>query len=470
MTTGQIRKEVDFIKGIKLIGLILTNIILYLLISKSFDVVNLAWVSILQLVINLLILNINSNKQLIFISIFLVLSWIFHCGQIVKYAFNISGEVPLPFYNYGTNEDFVNAFIFYFCSQTLIVFGYLICKKTSYDSKVLLSNSTSTFYLAITLIVIGIVPRLYIDLSKLLVSIRSGYVKIYDIYVPTVLNSLAFICDAGFMLLLLAWDSKRAKAIVFYSVLLYKFLIMFSGSRQYAVCFLLVFTIVYFWIIKEINFRKKIILFIGIAIAVILIDFIGKIRSQGFKLATIGQMFDIKNNTVIGDSLGEFGSAYCSLIAAIKQVPDVARYGYGRSYLAAILSAIPTLVSRIPILKESVTFTTLLNNTEFFGGSYIGEFYYNFSWFGILAAGVLGYVIRKCQNGISNRDNVKGIMWNSLVYMWLLLYIRGYITDMAQSVIWLWFIVFVLFAPNKSDMRKELLNERTYGNDNNSCL
>lgn len=417
-----------------------SNIFLSLFLPEQFEITRVAWISIIQLIVNCVIICIFCRNK-IFLLLFISFSWLFHCGQIVKYAFNIAGNVPLSFYNYGTEQDFLKAFIFYFASQVFLCFGCLIgcLNKTKEKSRPI--ENVNYGKLAKILILLGIVPRLYIDISRVLVSVKSGYVEIYSLYFPQMLSTIAFFCDAGCFLKLNVDKNKPGNNLFFLIVVLYKLFVMVSGARQYSFCFLIVWVVFYSWNIKNIKAFQKLILALIVLVIVLFVGGIGSIRQGGFSFDKFFASFSITNNSLVGDMLGEFGSGFLSLVVSINGFPNLHSYGYGKSYIAAIMSAVPKLVNLFPSLKESVTFTTLFTNTKFFGGSYLGEFYYNFSWFGVSGVFIVGYIVGKCQSNLYRSFEPISLLWSVVILMQFILFIRGYITDMAQMCIWLWLFI-----------------------------
>lgn len=418
---------------------LLLNISMLILFPKEFRVDMLAYFSMIQLIINCITISIYCRKSIILI-LFLLFSWLFHCGQIVKYGFNISGEVPLSFYSYGTDIDFLNAFAFYFMSQITLTIGCLMGFRKEYKERDIVGG-VNPKRLAITLIIIGIIPRVYMDLSRLTAALQNGYSGAYGLIFPSFFNTIAFMCDAGCFLLLYTNRQKKGNNLFFIVVALYKLLVMLSGMRQNPVCFLIVWTIFYCWYIKKINLVHKVLLCVIAFAVIIFIDFIGSVRSTGFSFESLKECSMLLNGSLIGDTLGEFGSGFCSLVVAMHGFPEQVPFGYGKTYLAAIMASVPKLLDLFPALRESITFTTLFSNTTYFGGSYLGEFYYNFSWLGTLCPLLVGYVVGKCQQVLAFSKNDVYIAWYAVLLIQLVLFIRGYIADMAQTSIWLWCII-----------------------------
>lgn len=416
------------------------NTFLCIWISNGYEIERFAWISICQLIVHCIFVSCYC-KQKIFILLFICFSWAFHCGQIAVCAFDLKGELFLPFYNYGTQEDIYKAFIFYFGSQIFLTVGCIVGNNKSGKKKRSELTNIDLRSLALMLIVIGGIPRLYIDMSRLMLGLSSGYKAVYSFKTTSVSNSIAFMCDAGLILLLINSAKRKNCSGIYWFILVYKLIVILSGARQEAFCFLIVWTVIYFWYIKKIKAIQKTLIAILSIVAVAFIDFVGTVRTDGFSFALIANSFSLVNNSLIGDTLGEFGCAFSSLVVAINGYPRLYSFGYGKSYLAAILSAVPKLVSAFPWLLESTTFTTMFSNTFSFGGSYLGEFYYNFSWGGIIALYIVGYVIGRCQAAFERNDNTLDICWKAVILIKMILFVRGYISDMAQSCIWLWIVI-----------------------------
>ena len=89
-------------------------------------------------------------------------------------------------------------------------------------------------------------------------------------------------------------------------------------------------------------------------------------------------------------------------------------------------------VSQLP---KSVTFAL--------GGSFLGELYYNFSWFGVLGSIAIGAFMMRLHDGITDkRENATMYKaWCSILTTSMVLFVRGYFTDMMQKLVWTYWII-----------------------------
>lgn len=434
-------------------------IIIFLNLITSFSYTQMAIVSIVQLILNLMALKF--LVKLDFISIpcmFVLFTFIFHCGEILKYGFDIPGTDYFPLELYASNFEISKAFIFYLLSQAFIFLGIGVSIKPSQNSiyrinqlsMKLPKDSKNTGRI---LFGIGIIPRLFLDVYQLYISSRGGYMALFTENIPQFVSTLAFFFDAGVIYLLISESDKKKTTTIFWGVLLYKAFTMLSGSRQDKVCFLLIWIYIYYLIKNKLNIKKTLVLIIMSFLGFYFISSIGAgrvnsdIEFGGF-LSTINTF-----SYTIGSSLSEFGSAFNTLVLAVKYTPFNISYGYGLSFVAAIVSCVPLLVARIPLLADKTIFITQLPGCIYhsLGGSFLGELFYNFSWIGPVFCIFIGSILGKSHYGIKNKDNNLSNVacLYSVIGTAMFLYVRGYVTDMGQKIIWLSILLIILKSKEK---------------------
>lgn len=433
----------------------LTLMLLYLY-DPAMSYKNMAIIGITQWIINVILLKFCSGLELFSIpNIFSFFSMIFHCGQILKKGFGIKGDVPLPFENYATPSTIQAAFFFYLFSQTIYYVAVLVGFHASRSSIQSENNGKELYQLDVTiygkvLLILGVIPRIYVDVLSFMAARSNGYAGVYSLYIPSVVQTMAFFFDAGLIFML--FNNKKFNAtVLFLLVLGYKCLMMMTGSRQDKVAFLCVWVYVYFFIINKITLWKSLLLTLICAVGFVFISAIGELRGgdliRNKEILAAMQGDSISN--MFGGALGEFGSAFNTLEVAIQYTPSSIPYGYGRTYLAGILSTVPLIVNQIPDLAETVVFLTQLPNdlTFAFGGSYLGELYYNFSWFGIAGSYIIGVINTKLHNCLTEENEnqrAKKCLY-AVIATAMILFVRGYFTDMVQKLVWTYFIIYIVW-------------------------
>lgn len=430
---------------------ILIFIIFLLLIFLKFSWEIAAILSVCLLVLSLFCLKGAFEINIIsYSSLFLVCLWIFYCGQIMNYAFDLEGTNYLYFINYGSENSCRHAFIFYFIAQFLLTefigksYGKRRNKKT--DSSKKIPNNFSHLLFAI-----GIIPRLYCDFTYLNYGLANGYDG-RAVYLPQFVNTLAYFADIAILIELVRAGRRKSSTILLLVILIYKIIMMMSGSRAEAFCFIIVAVYIYFFINKK---DKVIKLFMYILIGYFTLAFImtiGDLRADAFQsFSVLGETFwSNVTGGFLSDMFGEFGSAFTTLVKTINDTPSQVDYGYGLSYLSGILSVVPTLVSKIPFLSNMTAYISQYSNVSSFGGAFLGELYYNFGWFGLLAVPIVGKIVGWINALLESLKMNKNINNNTILSLVLavsmLLFIRGYFSDMVQKIVWL--LVFAYFMTN----------------------
>lgn len=399
-------------------------------------------------------------------NMFGVFSLLFHCAQIIKKGFNIKGTVPLPFENYAEISTIQIAFSFYLISQTVYYIALLVGFHSHEESIIAakyknLEEDADTLVYGKVLLILGTIPRLYIDIVSLIGARNSGYAGVYSLYIPGPIQAMAFFFDAGLIFVL--FGCKKRSDVVFFAVLVYKCLMMTTGSRQDKVVFLLIWVYIFFFIINQITFTKILALVGACVVGFVFISAVGAARggdSTGIR-ETLNVMQDGKLSNMLGGSLGEFGASFVTLEVAIRYTPSQMAYGYGRSYLAGVLSIIPLLVKQIPVLAKTGYFLSQLPDdlTFAFGGSYLGELYYNFSWVGIVGSYVVGSTNITLHNSLMSKKNITRKCLDAIVATAMILFVRGYFTDMAQKLAWTYFIVYIVRLCQQRKRRKSCKEE-----------
>ena len=435
------------------------TIVTLLILNVSSDWKLIAYIEILFLIISIIYLKIAFDERVFsFGTVFLICVWIFHCGQIINHGLDLEGTNYLFFLKYGSEDSAYRAFIYLFISQFLLTLFIGIGRNKYNDHRV--TEKQVPTYFPLLLLVVGLGPRLYYDFMYLNYGLLNGYSGA-AVYIPQFVNTLAFFADIAVLLIILKIREKKTATLLFAIVLVYKSVMMMSGSRQEAFVFIIILSYLYFFIIRSVK-RRKLILYVLLGyLALSFIMTIGEIRVSTFQ--SIGVVWNtfLKNLTggFIGNMFGEFGSAYTTLVKTVKDTPSNVGYGYGLSYVAGIASVIPTFVNRIGILSNKTAYIVQYSGVASFGGSFLGEFYYNFGWFGLLAVPIIGSIVGKTSASIENLKHTNRITVDSvktLIFaISLLLFVRGYFSDMAQKVVWSIIVVSVFSTYRERGVSKD---------------
>lgn len=426
------------------VAFFISHSILYLFLPTELSYTFMAYLAAFQLLLFLICaVSFMRIKLVSFSTIFYLCSCLFHYGQILLVGFDIPGKLYLDFRNYATMANQTAGFKFCLWCHLFLAAGIYISENTQRTQRagrpVSLKELKNT---AMILAILGILPRLYIDISLLMSGITMGYLSIYQLYIPQFIYSLAFFWDAGCIMLLYAWKESKKQKYLFWGVLLYDCLMMMSGVRMDKVTILIVWGYLYYFILND-KRKNKFNLIVLVAVGLLFLSALTVTRSEENR--SITQIFEyMKIDSIVGDILGEFGSTFDTLLLAVSFVPGVTRYGMGASYLAGLLAVVPTLVQNFPSLDAAARFLQNLPNKFSLGGSYLGEIYYNFSWAGIFALAIVGYYIGKIDKLLKSNELTIRVILAAVIAPSALLFIRGYFSDFSQKIIWVMAVVYLV--------------------------
>ena len=270
--------KTKFMMVVLFCGQLLVNLML-IAYRVDFSYTQMSVLAITETVIDIIVLKTICSFPVVSIpNIFAFFSLMFHCGQLIKEGFNIEGTVPLPFEYYGDAMTIQKSFTFFLLSQTVYFIAVGIsCGKLQKEKKVNKRQADISVYGKI-LVLIGVIPRLYIDILSLVGARANGYEGVYSIYFPQAIQSIAFFFDAGLFFLLYAQTDRRKQKFYLVAVIVYKCIMMSTGARQDKVAFLLVWLYVYFFIINKITVKKLALLVVVCIAGFMLVSAIGTIR------------------------------------------------------------------------------------------------------------------------------------------------------------------------------------------------
>lgn len=373
--------------------------------------------ALIQLLVTLIIVNAARENFFSYGVLFITLTFVFHMGNLVVtqlFGYKNDYLYTLP------NNVICNGIAFYMFCQVAVLIG--MCTSTSrvsknqrkdrfiIDKKVLLKTG-------IVCAIFGTLPKIYVDYQRIMAQQSTDYstaVSIAGQY--GWLSILAQFSYVGILILIFLSRGHKIRArIILFLASVCEIVSMMSGGRLNQVSFMLVMICVYIVRVEKPHVSQVIALLILIYIFCSLLNMIadlrgiGTIRLEDFKNAIVDS-FSGKNP--IFDFLSEAGGTFMSLGLAEKYFPSYHGFVYGRSYIDSILSVIPVYESNVADMN-SLVFIYSFPDSNWLGGSWLGEVYFNFSWLGCIFCYFVGRILGKVEN-IFMIDDKKGNYIGSL--------------------------------------------------------
>lgn len=372
--------------------------------------------------------------------IFIILTYVFHFGQVFLYIFGINNPLPPKFnINYYETSVLVNSL--YYSLIVIVIFqivGFLLLKKiinhTINISKKQIADNKIDSSFFIIMILITILPYLYVDISQMLLASELGYVDAYKFgnsYFLSLFVNFFLISLFGF---LTSTNNRKLGKMIIFIFAIWNVIKMFTvGNRSQPMAILLALVFIYISISKPKKIKiKPIHIVLGLLI-LLLLPYIAYIRNSTSNTNEYSNfIFYLLNDNPISYLLAEFGGTILTLFTVIDIVPEIVSFSNGLTYLGSLTILLPFSTTIFGgYFSAHISVGETMNS--FFGGglggSWIAELYFNFGYFGILLVPIYSFCIKRISDMIDNNIVPKYTINRALMfYMLIPLFIfpRGY--------------------------------------------
>lgn len=419
------------------IALFLAIIILKIQSTSLYTVAFLCSLSITLFIISSFYLRV---RKLNVYFIFIILTYVFHFGQVFLYIFGINNPLPPKFnINYYETSVLVNSL--YYSLIVIVIFqivGFLLLKKIinysiNISKKQIADNKIDSSFFII-MILITILPYLYVDISQMLLASELGYVDAYKFgnsYFLSLFVNFFLISLFGF---LTSTNNRKLGRIIIIIFAIWNVIKMFTvGNRSQPMAILLALVFIYISISKPKKIKIKPIHIVFGLLILLLLPYIAYIRNSTSNTNEYSNfIFYLLNDNPISYLLAEFGGTILTLFTVIDIVPKIVSFSNGLTYLGSLTILLPFSTTIFGgYFSAHISVGETMNS--FFGGglggSWIAELYFNFGYFGILFVPIYSFCIKRISDMIDNNIVPKYTINRALMfYMLIPLFIfpRGY--------------------------------------------
>lgn len=417
----------------------------------------LAVVIVLLYIYDIFIMSIEKIKILSLVFFFITLSYVFHFGQVFLNAFFTDYTyISSNYLTIYTKELTKEALLFSLNIIQIVNSGVIIFNNNkSYEKRKLLHfNNISPRQMKFMgwIICLLTVPfKVIYTLTAITIVQNESYLESAVAGYSGVFIQIGNFCIIGFVLLLLSYSNNIKRAtIILCGELVFFLWTMMSGGRIYAVVGIIILCYCYFLIVKKVNFKNFIFLMLLGYLFLQVITIITELRmTTNFNVVTLmAELINPSNNFILR-LLDEFGATQYTVIVTLAEVPDYLEYYLGQSYVKAWALAGVNIGGILAQIKEEIQYTYLFSRQYSFGGSYIGELYYNFGYYAYVFAPFVGMFVAKLSNSVEfYLKNRQYINFSLLIMpMWATLqWVRGYFDGFSRATIWGAAFILVLYA------------------------
>ena len=425
-----------------------------------------------ELIIFLFVNAIISRKIISFSSLFIMILFLFHFGQLMIYAYfrsiysHVRFLLLLNLPNAIHGFKLINLVFLSICWGILL--GELKDNSNYFPQEHQIMNQKFDWKHVSKIIIATTFPvKMFIDMRCLIVSIAQGgrAARAWINTFPNILLYYGKISLIGFGLLLFVMkDEPKKQRNLFLFIESYVLIMMVSGIRSENVGYLLVFLFLYFFMRKENLHIPTVILYsvIGFWVLTFVVT-AGTFR--GLENKNIETFFETfydaftEKNVILSmfDTCGDTG--YTAQCVINKWLPTH-EPSYGDAYWlgwTAVIPNIPVVFTLPGKITESSCFAlklqragALSSSYTNIGGSIIGELFFNFGYWGSALAAVfmgllIGWISRKSHYYLEN-NNYYGIIKFFPMMFASIYWVRDYFGGGFREVVWGPFFCWILLT------------------------
>jgi hypothetical protein len=429
--------------------------------STAIDI--LGTLCLIQFVTSISFLFLIEKTFFSFTSIFYIISNLFHLGQLTLISLDIEIEgisyvidsIDVLIFLKSCTYVFICHMFYILGVLTNVIFG----KKVNFNNN---NNINNEYGLVDNLwilkkigwifIFIGIFPKAYIDINKLILFINGAYINTYNFAVSGYISLIASLSEYGILILLIAYQKNKSFCNkLFILAILYQSIIIYSGNRGKAIIFIILLIFIYTKVVKKISIKSFIFMCVFGYIGLITINVIGDTRSL-LNRDWETMLYFINKNTglyPIWRILGEFGSSLITVAYSLEYFPDYAPVQFGLNYLLSFTLIFPNIVGSFSLIFEKIQYVKHFpfGKSSYLGGSYIGETYYSFNIIGPAFVLFIGIFISSVSKRITQYikcENWIGLVFTLVIFSNFLWWNRDFFGSMIRDFFWINGLIFIL--------------------------
>lgn len=307
------------------------------------------------------------------------------------------------------------------------------------------------------LIIISIVPNIIQLGEAIRIAQQYSYSALYQREAATSLDAapkiLAQLIIPGGMFLLVGSKHSRVNlAIAVTSILIYSSLTILTGYRGWGVLPLIAGAWLWHRVIHPI---PRVALFGGAAIILFVIfptiRIVRGIQGEAKSSAFMETFLTIENPVTA--IVSEMGGSMKTISYTLELVPEYREYDRGAGYAYALSTVIPNFFGDLhPAVKRVLPGKWLTETVNPYiakrggglGYSFIAEAYLNFSWYGVLALGGIGWAFGKIMRWGDRVSDVAKMAMIATFTSFLSMYARGDATMVVRALVWYSWLPYLL--------------------------
>lgn len=365
--------------------------------------------SLILVVCVLIVLRQTTGEIFSFSVLFVAFSYIMHLGHPLLLSLGYDRVFGFDQRGYTTTDIYLKAC--QYCVITLFFLGLGIIlgslrifrlKKeavtNTLDTECDEEYLKKTYIVGLNLFFITLIPRVYVDLSKVILYLQGGYLKTYSLNVNGYISVLAKMLDLAVLVIMVGSKNNRHRARIWLiGMCIYHCLFMLTGNRGDAVMRIMVMLLVYFKLfpVKHVSPKQAVLLFGVVWIGGAVMNALGSLRLEGMTIETFLNevLKSLINEPIIFKIFAEFGVTIKTVCYALETFPQMHPFSYGINYVKGTFAFLPNIGGFITNSIKELVFVYYFQNSSVIGGSFVGELYYAFGQLGCIMAVFIGFFV-----------------------------------------------------------------------------
>lgn len=306
----------------------------------------------------------------------------------------------------------------------------------------------------------GIVPYAYQEFATIRNAIKYVYQERNTDFslAGTGIGLLAGLFMIGYIMRMIAYQEQKHKFdAMFFIMFAYQAIRMYvTGDRSTGVALILVMLLMRHEFVQPIRRIHGLIYACGAYAAMLMLKVIEITRSiDNYVLTDMIQT--VSQNNALAETVNEYGgNVWCGMMVYYA-VPATGGFRCGLTYLAAIVGKPLQILGFSNEVWKFADFSyflqdeargTLINSlTAAMGGSFSGEWYYNFGWIGILLIPIFGHYLGKFSDGCVNKKAnpvvAAFLLYTATLVLW---WVRQYFTSVSWATMFGGVVTWIVYS------------------------
>ncbi len=404
-------------------------------------------------------------------SLFVVLMYLFNLGLPISRLFGwIDDDIGLYFMNrriYSMGKDLFFEYLVYgFLLITMLQFGivHYYCKKRHdlvlKSPEVFEQNLSDCKRVGVIMMIIGLLPYIYEESFTIRNTMIYGYQNAEN--TETLSGTGIGLMGNLFVLGFIAYLFSIQKNKKLFNVLLllfsaYQVARMFlTGDRSTSMVNILVLILMRHKLVSPIKGLSAIKYVILAYAGMIIIKAVELTRSISSTRGIDEVTRELLQKNMLAETVFEYGgNVWCGMMVYYS-VPSTAFFRLGTTYLAAMIGKPLSILKITDYFQKYADFSVFLQDDargsviasvkSSMGGSFSGEWWYNFGWVGILLIPVFGYFLAMFSDAcFDKRKNPAFCSYLLFIATNVLWWVRQYFTSVTWAALFYGIVTWLLF-------------------------